>query len=533
MTKRTHSKPNNRNGAILLAFAATVTLFVAGGCKAIEEHKCCLFSEDGIFSPKKSEVDRANKNDERDALARAAVASSNKKEAWEETDEDRAKNPPIDLKKYTWTTQRPNGGALFPKQWQGPGPALVVEPATIAAPVGSDVIVVASYIGEDSQFLRVGEELNWSLSGTGKFMESNPNEFANGRLANVGSRLRSESCLSCPLTKNTRDVDDRNMTTTTTGQLWRINRGTDTQLDDVTILRGQSWTSVSSFEEGTSTIVVLSDTIGNWNKRRAVSEIHWVDAAFLFPESGVSEVNTSQNLTTRVCRKTTGEPREGWKVRYRVLSGDAGLGPNREPSVTVLTDKDGNATTTATQLNGVAGTAKILATVFRPATETAREAEIDSKTIFQTWTQNGVVTASLTPSTLSAQPGERIHYNLTVNNLSDFQQNAVVEVILGSRAVEPQWEVQPLADSQGRAQFQVNNVQPRQSTTFGFSVKKSETGTGPVDVGVRVVKTQMTGQQGAQPTLPAAGARSSNDAVPSVVSPSNNAANGQPVLPLQ
>ena len=531
MTKRTKSERGKTNGAIILA--ATAALFAVSGCKALEEHKCCLFSEDGIFASKKPEVDRATAQDERDALARAAVATDNKKEAWNDTDAENgaARKAGIDLNNFVWTTQRPNGGALFPKQWQGPGPALVVEPATIAAPVGSDVIVVASYIGEDSEYLRVGEQLNWSMSGIGKFMESNPNEFANGQIANIGSRWRSNgSCLSC-LTKTSRDVEERSMTTSTTGQLWRINRGTDTQLDDVTILRGQSWASVSAFEEGTSTIVVMSDTIGNWNKRRAVSEIHWIDAAFRFPESGVSTVKTSRDLTTTVVRRTTSEPREGWKVRYDVLSGDAGVGPNNAPSVTVTTDANGNATTQTTQLRGEPGTAKISATIIRPATETAREVEVDSKTIFQTWSASGAVTMALVPSTTSANVGETVSYRVTLNNLSDFYQNATVEVTFPTSGIDNvNFPVPPQREVANGVQWDVATIAPRKSTSFTFSYRK--TLSGATHITGRVVRSEPTSpprtQNGQPNSAPAQ--QPQNDGVPPVISPSADPASVQPSL---
>lgn len=456
------------------------------GCETLENHKCCLFSEDGIFAKRRSTVDEASKKDEQDAIARASLGSSNRKEAWEPTEEEltNAKNAGINLKEYVWSTQRPNGGALFPKKWNGPGPALVVEPAEIAAPVGTEVIVVASYIGEDSQYLRVGEKLSWDLSGTGAFMESNPSDGFTPKIFTG----EYEGCLNCPLIKNARKAkeDSKTLTTTTTDQLWRINRGTETRLDDVTILRGQSWTSVSSTEEGTTSVSVMSDTISNWDKRRATAQIHWVDAAFKFPQSGLAMVNTSTKLSTSVVRRSTSEPRDGWTVRYDVLSGDAGLGPNKLNSVAVTTDASGNADVALSQLRGTAGTAKIKATVLRPATDRYRQVEVDSRVFFYTWTYVAPVTLSIRAPQQFVQ-GQPVTYQLVVMNLSDFAQYTSVELVLppGTTIVEPTTKWVKEANDKSWIRWEINGLPPRGSYVIDVTTLR-ESGT-PQELNARIV----------------------------------------------
>lgn len=468
--------------------AALVLLLAAFcfGCETLENHKCCLFSEDGIFAKRRSTVDEASKKDEQDAIARASLGSSNRKEAWEPTEEEltNAKNAGINLKEYVWSTQRPNGGALFPKKWNGPGPALVVEPAEIAAPVGTEVIVVASYIGEDSQYLRVGEKLSWDISGTGAFMESNPSDDFTPKIFTG----EYEGCLNCPLIKNARKAkeDSKTLTTTTSDQLWRINRGTETRLDDVTILRGQSWTSVSSAEEGTSSVSVMSDTIGNWDKRRATAQIHWVDAAFKFPQSGLAMVNTSTTLSTSVVRRSTSEPRDGWTVRYDVLSGDAGLGPNKLNSLAVTTDASGNADVALSQLRGTAGTAKIKATVLRPATDRYRQVEVDSRVFFYTWTYVAPVTLSIRAPQQFVQ-GQPVTYQLVVMNLSDFAQYTSVELVLppGTTIVEPTTKWVKEANDKSWIRWEINGLPPRGSYVIDVTTLR-ESGT-PQELNARIV----------------------------------------------
>lgn len=481
--KKCSRASRRRRVALLLLLAA-----FCFGCETLENHKCCLFSEDGVFAKRRSTVDKASKKEEQDAIARASLGSSNRKEAWEPTEEEltNAKNAGINLKEYVWATQRPNGGALFPKKWNGPGPALVVEPAEIAAPVGTEVIVVASYIGEDSQFLRVGEKLSWDLSGTGAFMESNPSDGFTPKIF-TGEH---ESCLNCPLIKNARKAkdDSKTLTTTTSDQLWRINRGTETRLDDVTILRGQSWTSVCSTEEGTSSVSVMSDTISNWDKRRATAQIHWVDAAFKFPQSGLAMVNTSTTLSTSVVRRSTSEPRDGWTVRYDVLSGDAGLGSDKLNSVAVTTDASGNADVALSQLRGTAGTAKIKATVLRPATDQYRQVEVDSRVFFYTWTHVAPVTLSIRAPQQFVQ-GQPVTYQLVVMNLSDFAQYTTVELVLppGTTLTQPTTKWVKEANDKSWIRWEINGLPPRGSYVIDVTTLR-ESGT-PQELNARIVES--------------------------------------------
>ena len=490
------------------------------GCETLENHKCCLFSEEGIFAKRRSTVDNASKKEEQDAIARASLGSSNRKEAWEPTEEElkNAQNAGINLKEYVWSTQRPNGGALFPKKWNGPGPALVVEPGEIAAPVGTEVIVVASYIGEDSQYLRVGEKLSWDISGTGIFLESNPSDGFTPKIFTG----EYEGCLNCPLIKNARKAkeDSKTLTTTTSDQLWRINRGTETRLDDVTILRGQSWTSVSSTEEGTTSVSVMSDTIGNWDKRRATAQIHWVDAAFKFPQSGLAMVNTSTTLSTSVVRRSTSEPRDGWTVRYDVLSGDAGLGPNKLNSLAVTTDASGNADVALSQLRGTAGTAKIKATVLRPATDRYRQVEVDSRVFFYTWTYVAPVTLSIRAPQQFVQ-GQPVTYQLVVMNLSDFAQYTSVELVLppGTTLTEPTTKWVKEASDKSWIRWEINGLPPRGSYVIDVTTLR-ESGT-PQELNARIVESNPIPEAlDPSPTS----APSSSSAAPSDSSPSGSSA---------
>lgn len=509
------------------------------GCETLENHKCCLFSDDGLFgSRSKSRVEKGTKKDEQEAIERASLGSSSRREAWDPTDEElqAAKKAGVDLNDYVWSTQSPSGGALFPTSWNAPGPALVVAPQTISAPVGTDVVVVASYIGEDSEYLRVGEKLSWSIAGVGRFMETNPNESGAGGLFTN----EYQGCLfDCPLLKKTRKVDAETMTSTTSGTLYRINRGTKSTRDDVTILRGQSWASVSSSEEGASSVTVVSPTIASWEKRRATARINWVDAAFKYPESGVGMINTTTKLSTRIVRRTTSEPRQSWLVRYDVLGGDAALGPNRQKSLVVSTDANGEAAVSLSQTSGLAGTAKIKTTIIRPATESGEQTEIDSRSVFYTWTNSAPVTLSMHgPEQYVA--GQEAQYQLIVNNLSDFAQRTVVELVLPDKntrlvTCDTQWAQE--AQDKSWIRWDLSGIPPRDKVLINFSARRdadpqnpNQNAKSPLVLNARIVSSIPLGLDGSSGAVGNRPQNASLGQEPPAESPSLDAASVRPSI---
>lgn len=310
-----------------------------------------------------------------------------------------------------WVAQLPNGGVLFPKYFNANGPKVVMEPRTMIAQVGTEVVMVASYVGEGNQYLRTGQKLEWNLDGTGHFLTSNP----------------SNGCFDASTTKR---LSPKQMLTSTSSKLWRIHRGTATPTDDITILRGQSWATVQSAEEGTTSVSVYAPNIDDWGNRTASGQIHWIDAMFRFPSSRVSPVGQTIDLTTLVFRKTVPQPRSGWIVRYQILSGpSAGFGPNDESVIEVPTDENGQATVPLTQTSGAPGCNNIKIQIIRPAGDGMERAVVDEKTITQVWSGNALFTLGFKgPS--AGTPGKRLSYEMEVTNRSQLPQDAVVRATI-------------------------------------------------------------------------------------------------------
>ena len=197
-------------------------------------------------------------------------------------------------------------------------------------------------------------------------------------------------------------------------------------------------------------------------------------------------MNTSTKLSTSVVRRSTSEPRDGWTVRYDVLSGDAGLGPNKLNSVAVTTDASGNADVALSQLRGTAGTAKIKATVLRPATDRYRQVEVDSRVFFYTWTYVAPVTLSIRAPQQFVQ-GQPVTYQLVVMNLSDFAQYTSVELVLppGTTIVEPTTKWVKEANDKSWIRWEINGLPPRGSYVIDVTTLR-ESGT-PQELNARIV----------------------------------------------
>ena len=432
-------------GATLLCAVSTL------GCASSDN----LFKDSCFLTSKeKSEVKRLSSSAEREVVNRATLASTERKSPWEPTESElaQARAAGIDLKDFVWATQRPNGGVLFPKKLPAPGPIVVLEPTSIAAPIGTEIVLVASFVGEDTTYLRVGEKIEWNLNGVGTFLAANPDDRS--------------FCLD--LTgKTEKRVDDRYLTTETTNKLWRIHRGTETPLDDVTILRGQTWASVQSQEEGTSSVFVFSDSIDNWERRKASAEIHWIDAAFRFPQSQVLPIGSAATLETVVRRRSNLDPRPGWTVRYEAVSGDVCFGPNDSRVVDVPTDANGVSAVEARQKKGSGEICRVSATVLRPASGDEKSTPVEKTTFVLSWTQQASVDVKLELPAVVAVDSEFQATALVLNH-SDFAHDVVLNVVLPSHVEFIRADRAPEKNENGRLVWRLPNVSPRSSVPIAL-----------------------------------------------------------------
>ena len=258
------------------------------------------------------------------------------------------------------------------------GPALILTPKIFFAPINSEVVLVASYLG-NGEYLRTNQPIEWSLDGAGAILTYDTGSWCDWAHLDFSKSQK---------------INDRYVKTKTSANLWTIDRGTPDTKDDVEILKGQTWITLKSTKEGTSHVNVITPTIDDWTKRSANAAIHWIDAQFAFPKPTVASVGDPRPLTTIVSRSSNGSPRSGWFVEYEVIGGTAaGFGESLAQRTKVETDSSGQATVNVYQKESGAGTSSIAVRVIRPDTGEGNEGElvVGSQVIRQIWTAGGVL----------------------------------------------------------------------------------------------------------------------------------------------
>ena len=442
--------------AVRWVLIGAVVLSAAIGCKTLPKLDP---SGESLCQNNQAGADRLSSSRENELASKLDDSSGCDQGVWAPTVASAAAKPD-GRQSVEWSSQRPNGAVLFPKNVSGAGPQVVLEPRSIIAQVGSEVVMVASYIGPDRQRLRTGEKLEWNLDGAGRFLTGNP----------------KNGCLYCDFTQ-TQKLDDQSFVTSTSSRLWRIHRGTTTTADDISILRGQSWATVQSYQEGTSTVSILAPNIDDWTQRTAGGQVHWIDAAFYYPNSGMTPIGEPATLTTSVFRKTTDEPRPGWIVRYEILSGPAaGFGPGFDQAVDVQTDAVGQAKVLFSQRDATAGANKIRVQVVRPSGDSLERVVVDEKTISWNWSGSAIFSIQTqTPS--SGRAGGRQSYQLNVNNLSAMEQDAVVRmnVPAGVNIIASEPQVSVVAN--GVAAWVLERMPPRSTQAIRFDLDLPTAGT--------------------------------------------------------
>ena len=151
---------------------------------------------------------------------------------------------------------------------------VVICPQETVAPVGSEVVVLAGVRGTD-QYLRTNHRVEWMLEpgGTGQFVDlgkSTPTDLLVGDFTSP------------------RKVDNTFAVGSTSRRYLRLTRGTPAAADDVHVLRGQAWITVTSPAEGTSRVTAYAPDVYRWEHRKQTATIHWVDAQWCFPPPSIN-----------------------------------------------------------------------------------------------------------------------------------------------------------------------------------------------------------------------------------------------------
>jgi uncharacterized repeat protein (TIGR01451 family) len=262
---------------------------------------------------------------------------------------------------------------------------LRVSPDRVLAPVGSEVVLKAG-ICSAGGYLLTDRRVEWLLArdGTGQF---------------VDVAERDQIDLFRAPWDTPQKVDNWYVVSATSGAPTVLTRGNADPSDDIHVLDGEAWVSVTSAREGTSRITAFTPTIGNWQFRQASATIHWVDAQWVFPPSAIVEAGRPHVLTTALMRRTDGSPLSGWIVRYEVGSGGT-LGYEGGRFVEVPVDAAGRASVEVSPANAGGGSTVVDVAIIRPQTtgpDVAPRMELGRGRVVITWGAGTAAPAPIAP----------------------------------------------------------------------------------------------------------------------------------------
>lgn len=251
---------------------------------------------------------------------------------------------------------------------------IIITPSRIVAPVGSEVVVLAGICGGDGYFVQ-NQPLEWMLSNNsvGEFVE-------------VGGMHHSTFNSLIPPTA--RKHSGQYAVGRTGLKQISLTRGTPTTADDIDLVKGQTFVSVSSASPGTSYVTSVAPKAEGWDKRRASTIIHWVDGQWSVPAPARATAGTIFPLTTMVSRTGDGGGLKGWDVRYAIVGGaPAEFAPTGSKTAETTTDSNGQATVQIRQPNGQyePGTTQVRVDIVRPPIFGEPELVVESGITTVTW----------------------------------------------------------------------------------------------------------------------------------------------------
>ncbi len=289
---------------------------------------------------------------------------------------------------------------------RGKAGEIILTPARIIAPVGSEVVVLAGICGEDGYFM-LNQPLEWMVSNDSV-----------GQIIEVGGMEHPNFNRAVP--PSSKKFDGQYAWGRTGLKEKLLTRGTPTPADDIHVLKGQTYLSLSSASTGTTYLTCVAPQCSAWDKRRATTIIHWVDGLWSIPLPVVATNGSTQTLTTLVTRVADGTGIAGWKVRYSIIGGaPAEFFPTGSQTAEVETNTEGQALVQVRQQAGQAlpGTTQIRVDVIRPAMLGEAELVVESGCTSITWSAPALTIRALGPRT--ADLNQPFNYRLEITNPGD------------------------------------------------------------------------------------------------------------------
>ena len=346
-----------------------------------------------------------------------------------------------------------------------PQPKLTVSPERVVAPIGSEVILLASLCGRDG-LMMPNQRVEWMIA---------PNDA--GQLLTLGDRDRWS--LFQATSDRPRKLTNKYVIGSTAGGYESITRGTPSPADDLCVKPGQAWVAVTSPVEGTSRVTGYAPGIPNWQLGRDTAVIHWVDAQVSFPITAINAVGGSHALTTTVVRSSNQQPLAGWTVRYQIVGGPAArFAPGDAQTIDVTTNAAGQATAEISQPTPARGTNQVRIDVIRPPLASDPDAApfvVNSGSVMATWSAPEIQVRTTGPS--DATIGSIAVYQLAVSNAGDMPASDVALSVTLPDGVSLAAS-RPEATQQGATlRWNLDEVAAREARTIHLEVRTEKEAT--------------------------------------------------------
>jgi uncharacterized repeat protein (TIGR01451 family) len=344
-----------------------------------------------------------------------------------------------------------------------PPPGLSIAPNTVIAPVGSEVVMLASIHNRDGRPAS-SQQVEWILApnGVGYFL----------------ARREEGHTWNCFPSSLPRKVTNDYALGNTSNRFVTLTRGTPTPIDDVPVSLGQAWISVSSPTEGTSYVTAFAPNVGSWDLRQRTGVIHWVDARWNPPPAAVNPVGTRHTLVTIVSRQSDGTPIAGWQVRYEITSGPpAGFAPDGAQAIEVTTNELGQAGAELFQTQPAPGTNQITVRLVRPANSARgdeRPLTIGTATTQKTWTSPEIAVRTVGPS--QAAIGATASYQVQVNNPGDLPARDVVVTVPIPPGLTYLSSTPPTTPAGNQLEFRLGDLAAKLSQTIAIDYRADQAG---------------------------------------------------------
>lgn len=246
------------------------------------------------------------------------------------------------------------GGLGYFRNFDPKACKLDVTPQNATAPLGSQIVLVATVSDKDGQPRR-SRRVEWVLEGPGNIVEADESGFYAGR----GYKVDNKYAVGY------------------TGYVSKtITRGNDDPKDDTTIAAGQTFCVISSAVPGETVVTAYAPEVFNWDAGRVVVKVCWGDGRFAFPPAAVVRPGGEHALTTTVTKFDQDGPQPpNYRVRYRVLDTTdgapavlVGRGPGGSAAVAEAdVDTNGAATVVLRQQDAKPGRTRVAVEVVKPS----------------------------------------------------------------------------------------------------------------------------------------------------------------------